>query len=145
MKFAFNTLRRGTALLALVVLGGCEGLFGTDAEVYTLAAVNGEAVPAPSDESVQLVEGELTLHDGSRFSMTFDSRCNPNPPPGTGCQLTITRNTVEGTYSRSEGWLRFENVEFEARFESRKVVLTDSCLHPVNCHPVYETVYEFRR
>lgn len=133
------------ALLAVVVLGGCEALFGTDAEVYTLATVNAEAVPAPSGDIIQWVEGELTLHDDTRASMTGEVRCNPNPPPGTGCEITVPRNTAEGTYSRSEGWLRFGTMEYKARFEARKVVLTDSCLNPVSCRTIYETVLEFRR
>ncbi len=146
MKVAFNTLRRGAVLLALVILGGCEGLFGNDAQVYTLATVNGQAVPAPSEDIIQWVEAEITLHDDTRATMTGEVRCNPNPPPGTGCEITIPRNTSEGTYSRSEGWLRFGTAEYEARFEDRKVVLiTDSCLNPVYCSTMYVTVLEFRR
>ena len=145
MKLATKTLRRSAALLTVLMLGGCEGVFGTDAEVYSLVSVDGEAVPAPSNAIIQHVSGDLTLFDDNRSTLRIVSRCNPNPPPGTGCELTINGALHRGTYSRSEGLLRLGTLELQARFENRKVVVTDSCMNPATCSRVFTTVYEFRR
>ena len=148
MKLAFDTLCRGAALLAMVILGGCEGLFGTDAEVYTLATVNGNPLPAlhRQDYLIEAVSAKLTLRPDGTATLVSVDRCTPNPPPGLGCELYAPGpQTNEATYSRSGGWLQFGAVRFQASFEDRKVVLTDSCVHPANCPTVYESVYEFRR
>jgi hypothetical protein len=148
MKVASNTLRRGAVLLAVVILGGCEGLFGTDADVYTLATVNGKPLPAlhRHDDLVEAVSAELTPRPDGTATMVSVDRCTPNPPPGLGCELYDGgQQTNEGSYSRSEGWVQFGFTRFQASFQARKVVLTESCLNPVHCTTMYETVYEFRR
>lgn len=148
MKVAFDTLRRGAVLLAVVILGGCEGPFGTDAGVYTLATVNGKPLPAlhRHDELVEAVSAELTLRPDGTATLVSVDRCTPDPPPGLGCALYDEgRRTNEGSYSRSEGWVQFGFTRFQASFQVRKVVLTKSCLNPVQCTTLYETVYEFRR
>ncbi|HEY7768441.1 MAG TPA: hypothetical protein VIB55_09810 [Longimicrobium sp.] len=148
MKVAFDTLCRGAVLLAVVILGGCEGPVGTDAVVYTLATVNGKPLPAPHRhyELVEAVSAELTLRPDGTASMVSVDRCPPDPPPGLGCAVYDGgRQTNEGSYSRSEGWVQFGFKRFQASFHTRKVVLTESCRNPVHCTTTYETVYEFRR
>lgn len=148
MRLAGLSLRRGAALLAMVMLSGCEGLFGPDTEVYTLSAVNGKALPTALDDTlVEVVSGRLSLDDEDSFTLTLVHRCNPNPPPGTGCQLNDGgKQTYTGTYSRSEGTLRFGTVVMEARFQGNQALLTFRCTDPASCFPRPFTIeYDFRR
>lgn len=147
MKLATKTLRRSAALLAVLMLGGCDGPSESGPKVYTLATVNGQALPTDVDALTQTVSGELTLHDESALTLVLVHRCNPNPPPGTGCQLYDGgRQEYHGTYSRSAGWLRIGTAEMEADIQDRRAVLTFRCMDPKTCFPGPFTVtYDFRR
>lgn len=131
MRVRGLTARVIGALCALAVLGGCkDSPTASDGERYTLKTVSGVSLPAPDPTThvVDITAGTLKLRSDGTLTEEMTVRCRSNLPPGTTCQVTNGgRSSREGTYSRTEGWVRFGNIQVPAAFTSRSVTITYGC------------------
>jgi hypothetical protein len=107
---------------AVVLLARCDSPTDVDTEVYTLATVNGRALPAPHPDmmGIEIVSGTLKLKAGGVVEEAVTIRCQPGLPAGD-CSVSAAGQFREGTYSRSEGWIRFGERQYPADFTSGAV------------------------
>ncbi len=124
-------VRAAGALCALAALAGCgDSPTNSDGERYTLKTVSGVSLPAPDPTSnvVDITAGALELRADGTLTEEMTVRCKSNLPPGTTCQLINGgRSSRVGTYSRTEGWVRFGDFQVPAAFTSRSVTITYGC------------------
>jgi hypothetical protein len=107
---------------AAVLLAGCDSPTEPAAEVHALATVNGRALPAPHPDMmrIEIVSGTLTLKRGNVAEQTMTIRCVPGLTPDE-CSVSGAGLFGEGTYSRTEGWLRFGDRQYPAEFTASTV------------------------
>jgi hypothetical protein len=62
----------------------------------------------------------LRLKPGGVVEETVTIRCQPGLPTGA-CSVSVAGQFREGTYSRSEGWIRFGDRQYPAEFTASAV------------------------
>jgi hypothetical protein len=130
-------------LAATALLAGCGDSSGPDGETYVLQSIGGDALPAPyapdlliyrPPSAFEVIAGSLTLRPDGTLTETMQLRCrNPLPVGFTECDVGDGRNSREGTYSRADESVVFDNgAEFEtdprrarfpATFEANEVTI----------------------
>ncbi len=135
--------RAALVMLGTAALAGCKSPSGSGEERYTLATVNGQALPSSSDGFMETTSGSLVLHPDGRITQSAVIRCKTNLAPGSCEVYNNGQIHNEGTYSRTEGWIRFEGTRFPATFGSNEVTMTVGCSPSQGlCAP---QVYAYRR
>jgi hypothetical protein len=105
-----------------LALASCDSPTETSVDAYALATVNNQALPAPYPDPTmpagvfQVTAGELVLRDDGTFSGSFTVACAPSTAPGNTCQVDDPEQSLQGTYSREEGWLELGGGRFPAVF-----------------------------
>lgn len=133
MSFSTTGRRIARPLAALCALAlfaaGCESPSGSGDATYTLVSINGQPLPASrSFTFVETTSGSLELDGDGTAELTFTMRCSDDVPPGATCEIyNDGTERYTGAYSRSEGWLRIGDTEFQATFASEGVVLRLLC------------------
>jgi hypothetical protein len=103
---------------------------------YTLATINGAALPGPFPDvfglatALEVTAGTLTLRTNGTFRETLTIRCRSPLPPESTCELTAPVTIeAEGIYSRADGYVRYPegavpDTEFAAVFTDDSVTIT---------------------
>jgi hypothetical protein len=102
-----------------LALAACsDSSSGPGAERYTLATIDGAALPGPyaGFPGFEVTSGSLKLLPDGSFETALVMRCKADPPPNTTCEVTgDERATYKGTYIRDEdkGVVRFSDQQEE--------------------------------
>jgi hypothetical protein len=147
---------RALLLFAAMVAAACDSSTRPEPEAYALASINGAALPAVYDFGVgftafEVTDGSLTLRPDGTLTLTLAVRCRSPQPPDTECQVEGDGiDTVHGTYSRADGWIRLADtaptgdVRWEAEYGAGLIRMTYSRPPSLGFAPAH-TVFEFRR
>ncbi len=116
---------RAAALFVVAVcvtLAACDLPTRSSVDVYALATVNQQALPAPYPDPLMpagqftVTAGALVLQDDGTLSGSFTVSCAPSTDPGTTCHVDDPEQGFEGGYSREEGWLELGGRRYPAEF-----------------------------
>ncbi len=109
-------VRASGFLLAVAALAGCDSIFGSGGDTFTLRAINGAALPVTYDavnpsSAFDIVAGRLTL-DGDRVVESMTLACKDPLPPGvTECGVANGgRFWRRGTWDADEHAIHFEEM-----------------------------------
>lgn len=131
MRKIWLSVRRRALVLCTIaagaVLAGCEDPGGPSTDVYALATVNQQALPAEYPDPLipqgtfVVTAGELVLEDDGTLRGSFTVGCRSALPEGTTCTVSQPRQAFQGSYSRAEGWMQLGESRYPAQFEDRSV------------------------
>lgn len=127
VKTRMSVRRAVLVVVGAAALAGCKSPLDSGEERYTLATVNGKALPFSSDRIIETTSGSLVLHPDGRLTHSAVIRCKTNLAPGSCEVYNNGQIHNEGTYSRAEGWVRFGRAQFPATFGSNEVTITVGC------------------
>lgn len=148
-KGAPTTIRAGLLIAMAMGVAACDPAVEPGPERFALVAINGEPLPGPYPdpqgccEYLEVIDGELVLEADGTLQHVLEVRCRTDLPAGTTCEVTGDgRETVAGSYSRSEGTLTLgDGPALPATFGTERVVVTISLPPSTGFHSTFILEY----